>query len=219
MERDFWLARWKTGEIGFHQADADPMLQRYWPELSAPAGATVFVPLCGKSLDMRFLERAGHPVLGIELAEAAVEAYFAEGGEEPTVASWTGGRVYRAGETAIYVGDYFALDAEALAGVGAVYDRAAIVALPPPMRERYAAHARRVLPGGIPSLVISIEYDQSAVAGPPFSVAEDELVRLYGADAVEQLDERPAAVMPPKFAGIEVVARVHRIRIEPPAPG
>lgn len=213
MEQEFWLDRWARCEIGFHQPDVDTMLQRWWPELGVAAGAPVFVPLCGKSLDLRYLARAGHPVIGVELAETAVRAFFDEAGETPETAPWRGGTRYAHGATTLYAGDLFELGPDALSAVRAVYDRAAIVALPPPMRERYAAHLRAVLPvdAGVTMLVLTVEYDQQAVPGPPFSVAESELNALYDGCDLTRLDERVATVMPPKFAGVEVVARAHRI--------
>jgi len=215
MEQDFWLARWRNGEIGFHQPQVDPMLARFWPMLEVESGATVFVPLCGKSLDMRHLAALGHPVLGVDLAEEAAQAYFDEAGEEAVRDDWRGGRRYRSGRTAIHVGDYFALDADALSEVSVVYDRAALVALPPPVRARYVAHARAMLSAGrgVQILLLTIEYDQAAVAGPPHSVDEAEVNQLFEGCEIERLDERPARVLPPKLEGLDVIARVHRIRL------
>ncbi len=85
MDRNFWIERWNNQEIGFHQGDFDPALGRYWSRLGAPAGARVFVPLCGKSLDMVWLAQNGHPAVGAELSERAVDDFFAERGLSPEI--------------------------------------------------------------------------------------------------------------------------------------
>ena len=158
------------------------MLARFWPALSVEPEATVFVPLCGKSLDMRHLAALGHPVIGVELAEGAAQAYFDEAGEEPLRDEGTVGPIYRSGRTAIHAGDYFALDADALQEVGVVYDRAALVALPAVMRARYVEHARAVLPrgSGVQVLLLTIAYDQSAVPAddPAGCRLDDQRFRL-----------------------------------------
>jgi thiopurine S-methyltransferase len=213
MERDFWLERWRSGQIGFHQPDVDPSLQRLWSQLRAKSGDPVFVPLCGKSLDMRFFERLGHRVIGVELAEAAVLAYFEEGGEQPKRESIAGRVRFSGSGTTLYCCDYFELGAEALAGVRAVYDRAALIALPPPMRARYVEHLRSLLPTGPGPeiLLLTIEYDQAAVDGPPFSVADAEVRSLYSGSEIVLLDERTARTLPPKFEGSQVMARAYRV--------
>src|SRR5215213_63441 len=85
MEPNFWAERWNKNEIGFHQRDINASLRAYWPTLGIARGAEVFVPLCGKSLDMLWLREQGHSVLGIEFVETAVRDFFAENGLTPRV--------------------------------------------------------------------------------------------------------------------------------------
>ena len=73
MHAEFWQARWARSEIGFHLPEVNPYLQQYWPALGLPEGARVLVPLCGKSLDLVWLVEQGHAVIGVELAERAVQ--------------------------------------------------------------------------------------------------------------------------------------------------
>jgi len=162
---------------------------------------------------MRFLEESGHPVIGTELSETAVLAYFEEGGEQPVRAPYPGGVRYAGGGTTLYCGDYFDLSGAALAGVRGVYDRAALIALPPLMRARYVEHLRAVLrpEPELQILLLTIDYEQAAVDGPPFSVGDPEVRSLHAGWHIELLDERAARAVPPKFAGVEVVARVYRI--------
>ena len=179
MHAGFWQARWSRSEIGFHLAEVNPYLQRYWPDLGMATGARVLVPLCGKSLDLAWLAGQGFRVTGVELAQRAVEDFFTEHGLEPVVSEEGPFRLYRAGSVEIYCGDFFALTEQQLSDCTALYDRAALIALPPPMRERYVAHLTQVLPAGCQGLLVTLDYDQAQMDGPPFAVTDDEVQRLF----------------------------------------
>lgn len=192
MDVDHWLERWKDNRIGFHQADINTHLQRFWPRVvSVPLSAApslVFVPLCGKSLDMIWLRDQGHDVLGIELSPIAVEDFFRENDLTPTITELSRPddchapmRRFEAEGITVLEGDIFDLTAEDLAGVTQVFDRASLVALPLEMRARYVTHMQDILPPAIPTLLVTMEYDQSQMAGPPFAVHEEEVRTLYGA--------------------------------------
>ena len=146
MEKNFWLERWEREEIGFHQNEINPYLRQYWQELHLARGSEVFVPLCGKSRDMLWLREQGHSVLGVELSAIAAQAFFKENDCAPQHV--TGGKFerYETDGMRILCGDFFDLGKDDLAQVGAVYDRASLVALPPEMRERYARHLVSILP-------------------------------------------------------------------------
>ncbi|MBI1175250.1 MAG: thiopurine S-methyltransferase [Sideroxydans sp.] len=192
MKKDFWLERWEREEIGFHQDEVNPHLARHWPTLSPAAGSTVFVPLCGKSLDMVWLHNHGHPVVGVELSPVAVESFFAENGYTPTTRETRDFRQFEAGGIRILCGDFFDLTAGDLKDVDAVFDRASLVALPPEMRQRYSNHLMEILPSRTHILLITFEYDQAAMPGPPFSVSPEEVHALYREHAeiklLEQVD-------------------------------
>jgi thiopurine S-methyltransferase len=138
MHPGFWLSRWQEGRIGFHQDRPTPLMVEHWPTSGLAAGSKVFVPLCGKSRDMAWLAGQGLQVLGVELSARAVEAFFDEHDLRPDVRDTPHGRLYAAGGIEIICGDAFALDAETLRDCNAVFDRAAIIALPRALRERYA---------------------------------------------------------------------------------
>jgi thiopurine S-methyltransferase len=127
MQADFWLKKWASGQIGFHLPDVNPYLQRYWPALQIPAQARVLVPLCGKSLDLRWLAHQGHRVLGVELSETAIRDFFVEQQLEPEVSERGAFNVYRAASIEVWCGDFFALTAEDVADCVALYDRAALI--------------------------------------------------------------------------------------------
>ncbi|MFJ4144597.1 thiopurine S-methyltransferase [Pseudomonas sp. NPDC089734] len=175
MQPEFWHHRWSEGQIGFNQEQVNPYLQNFWPELQLPQGARVLVPLCGKSLDMDWLVEKGFSVVGVELSEKAAQAYFEERSRVPEILERDGFKVYRHGACQIWCGDFFAVTAAHIGHCDAFYDRAALIALPDDMRGRYAEHLGRLLPPGSRGLLISLDYDQAQLDGPPFSVSESQL--------------------------------------------
>jgi len=176
---DFWQERWQKNEIGFHQQEINAHLQDYWPRLGVAAGSQVFVPLCGKSRDLLWLRARGHTVLGVELSPIAVRDFFRENLLEPRTSHAGAFERCEADGLSILCGDFFNLTAEDLKGVAGVYDRASLIALPPDMRPRYAAHLSAILPKGAAILLVTMEYRQAEMNGPPFSVSEDEMRQMY----------------------------------------
>jgi thiopurine S-methyltransferase len=183
MKKEFWLERWERAEIGFHQNEVNPYLLQYWPELHAAqggeAGGEIFVPLCGKSLDMVWLRGQGHAVLGVELSDIAVRDFFSEQGKSPVHTQTAKFAQCEADGIRILCGDFFDLRREDMTQVRAVYDRASLVALPPEMRERYARHLVDILPAGAQVLLVTFDYPQEEMAGPPFAVSAEEVHALY----------------------------------------
>nr|WP_314531489.1 thiopurine S-methyltransferase [uncultured Pseudomonas sp.] len=182
MEPTFWQERWARNQIGFHLPEVNPYLQRHWPQLALAEGSKVLVPLCGKSLDLMWLASHGLRVMGVELSEQAVEAFFSEQNLVPRITRRNAFTVYQADLIEVWCGDFFALDAEALIGCAALYDRAALIALPPLMRAQYAEQLGRLLPSGCQGLLITLDYDQTQKAGPPFAVTDEEVKVLFGSD-------------------------------------
>lgn len=191
MNPEFWQERWQKREIAFHQATANPLLVSHFDQLALAPGASVFLPLCGKSLDIHWLLAQGYYVVGAELSEIAVQELFAELGLTPTVSSAGNLLHYRAEQLQVFVGDIFQLSQDALGPVAAIYDRAALVALPEAMRKRYAKHLISISQSA-PQLVICFEYDQAQLPGPPFSVDSLEMHQLYSSvyslNCLEKLD-------------------------------
>ena len=206
MEADYWLQRWHEGRTGFHRDDVMPLLQRHWPALELAADAPVFVPLAGKTLDMHWLAAQGHPVLGCELSPLAVEAFFAEAGLEPERERDADGLHHRSGRIDLLQGDVFALSTTTLARLRGVYDRGALIALPPPMRRRYVEEVYGRLPSGCRGLVITLEYPQAEKQGPPFSVPEAEVRALFAGWDVQLLERRDILAQQPGFIAEGVTA-------------
>ena len=201
MEHEFWLNRWQNDQIGFHRSEVLPLLVRHWSALELPAGSRVLVPLAGKSLDMLWLAEQGHRVLGVELSARAVAQFLAENDLAARETESRHGRRFEAGNIELICGDVFDLDSETAAGCTAVYDRAALIALPSSMRRRYAALLSRILPASCRILLITLEYAQNEMGGPPFSVDGDEVHSLYsGHWEVAELERQEILELEPHFA-------------------
>ncbi len=215
MQPEFWHKKWASNQIGFHLPQVNPHLQRFWPQLGLEESARVLVPLCGKSLDLLWLAHCGHEVLGIELSEKAVEDFFSEHQLDPAVSEQGPFSVYRAGSIELWCGDFFALTPGDVADCSALYDRAALIALPPSMRERYATHLKRILPKGSLGLLITLDYDQAEMSGPPFAVLDDEVQRLFGTSwGLKVLEDQDVLSESGKFleAGVtRLEERVYRV--------
>jgi thiopurine S-methyltransferase len=192
MQKDFWLERWQQGQIGFHQDRINDYLTRHFARTGAQPGGTVLVTLCGKSLDMLWLHQQGFHVAGVEVSPLAVEAFFSENKLQPTITTSGKFQRYHAEDITLLCGDFFDLSIEDIDSFNAVYDRASLIALPPEMRRRYADHLVSLLPRGTNVLLITMEYPQEQMQGPPFSVKESEVHDLYDNDfqvlCLESLD-------------------------------
>lgn len=183
MEHHYWLDRWINGEIAFHQDEINPYLIRYWQTASLDPTSAVFVPLCGKSRDMAWLQAQGHSVLGVELSSVAIQAFFRENGETPQQINTDRFIEYRNNNTSILCGDFFDINKVALANIRAVFDRAALIALPTTVRQHYVQHLLAIVPSGTKILLVTIDYPQDEMTGPPFAVSPEEVKHLYQSQA------------------------------------
>lgn len=179
MEPDFWLERWRQNQIGFHREGVNPRLAAYFEALRLPAGAHVFVPLCGKSHDLHWLAAQDYAVSGVELSPLAIHALFSELGLTPRPGIAPPLQLHQHGLLRVFEGDFFSLTPEHLGAVDAVFDRAALVALTPAQRLLYAQHLLRLAPRAR-VLLVTLDYPQEAMPGPPFAVSPEEVQRLFG---------------------------------------
>lgn len=200
MEPEFWHGRWEQKDIGFHQKTVLDLLQTHWPDLGLAPTSTVFVPLCGKSLDMVWLADQGHRIIGAELSEIAVDEFFDERGLTPECEKSGSLTVKRAGPYELWCGDIFEMPESALASVAGVYDRAALVAFPPEMQGRYAKALTDLLPPPVTMLLITFDYDQSKMPGPPFAVPRAQVQHLFSeAFAISEVAARSGEPKNPRF--------------------
>ena len=178
MEANFWLQTWEENSIAFHKSEANPLLVKHFKALSLAEGSRLFLPLCGKTLDITWLLSRGYRVAGAELSKIAIEQLFTRLGMEPKISTVGPIDHYRAENIDIFGGDIFELSGEMLGSVDAIYDRAALVALPKEMRDRYTPHLTKITHKA-PQLLICFEYDQSQMTGPPFSISDEEVRQHY----------------------------------------
>jgi thiopurine S-methyltransferase len=179
VQPEFWRERWRTGQIGFHQSQVGEYLKLHWRDLGLEASDRVFVPLCGKSLDLLWLRDRGHSVAGVELSDVALQAFCMENGVAARRRTKPDFTIYEAPNLELHCGDFFALTPERLGPIAAVYDRAALISWTETLREPYVLHMANLTPVGAETLLITLEYPQSQKAGPPFSIPPAEVDRLY----------------------------------------
>ena len=178
MDQSFWQQRWEKNEIDFHESKANPVLVKHFNELSLAKSSRIFVPLCGRTLDISWLLSNGSRVAGAELSQIAIEQLFMELGLQPEISTIGEVEQWSANRLDIFVGDIFAVSRKMLGPVDATYDRAALVAFPEDMRNRYTTHLTEMTHKA-PQLLICYDYDQSVMQGPPFSVRNEEVHRHY----------------------------------------
>ena len=213
MKAEYWLQRWREGRTGWHHESVMPLLEQRWEMLGVARGTRVLVPLCGKSLDMLWLAQQGLRALGVEIAPLAIEAFLAENhlhARRTEAADGTHDRISGApadGGIEIINGDVFGVASEALAECGAFYDRAALIAFPAPMRDRLAREVYAKLPAGACGLLITLDYPAGEMEGPPFSVDEAEVHRLFDAQwDIRRLERRDILASQPSFSQNGVTA-------------
>lgn len=201
MEVEFWKQRWQENQTGFHLDQVNPYLEQFWPALQLTPGSHVFVPLCGKSKDLVWLEKSGYRVTGVECSQLAINAFFTENNLQFDTVQGQALNTCIAGNIQLLQGDFFDLQSNELADVKAVYDRAALVALPPDMRQRYAQKLVDILPAPTTMLLITLEYNQASMSGPPFSVPEIEVRSLYShCFDIHRLQQMDVLSSQPRFA-------------------
>ena len=198
MDAEFWHEMWERDTQGFHEAQGNAMFARYAPTVWPGTEQRIFIPLCGKTRDIGACLARGWSVVGAELSQSAVEALFEDLQMIPQVAAKGPLTQYAAGKLVVFVGNVFDLDATTLGPVTAIYDRAALVALPEEMRSNYARHLVEIT-GGVQQLLVTFEYDQAAMDGPPFSVPSSFVENVYGEHyAIEALE---SAAVPGQLKG------------------
>ena len=179
MQNDFWHQRWQNNQIGFHSEVVNPYLQRFWSSLSLKPESKVFIPLCGKTKDMLWLLTQGYHIIGVELSSIALDAFFSENNLHASIRPYKQFIIHETDRLQLFCGDFFQLTPEDLGQVDMVYDRAALVALPPDMRINYVNHLSSLLQPNQQILLVTFDYLQHEMSGPPFSISDDEVDLLF----------------------------------------
>lgn len=218
MDPSFWHNKWKTGDIFFHKEEPNPLLVKHADLL---AKGHIMVPLCGKSVDMVWLAQRGFKVTGIELSPIACEDFFSQNGITFTKTPHGESMLYQSEQISIWCGDIFQIPSQAWEGCTGVYDRAALIALPKDLRKKYAELVCQQLLKNKPTfknmLLISVEYAEGAVEGPPFSISKEEIQELFGKvlkiESLEPTDDDRLTGMAPKFQSTEVISKPYRLKL------
>lgn len=178
MDAEFWHERWQQNQIGFHEGQTNHFLAQHFKTHFPPKNSRVFLPLCGKTRDIAWFLAQGYSIAGAELSQLAITELFAELNVTPTTTKTGNLTHHQAPNLDIFVGNIFDLNANQLGPINTIYDRAALVALPPEIRTKYTQHLTQ-LTNNAPQFLITFTYDQSQMNGPPFSIPADEVQTLY----------------------------------------
>ena len=176
---NLWESRWQEDRIGFHLKEVNPYLMRFSDQLLHQNPDRVFVPLCGKTLDLYWLKTKTKKVIGVELVSKAVQDFFAENNIDYLLQQDETLQKFSSKSIDIYLGDFFDLNPEQTSSFKAIYDRASIVAIEKPERREYVEHLISFLDKAGRILLITMEYNQNQMEGPPYSVPAKEIESLF----------------------------------------
>lgn len=180
MELSYWRSKWRKDKIGFHMENGYPGLEKHWGSVTLDKNPAVLVPLCGKSKDLIWLSEHCDQVVGVEISTLAVDQFFRENSLQAKKSTFADFTIYQANNIEIWNGDFFKLPKQKLPEFNLMYDRAAMVALPPEMRKQYAAKILELISANTQILLHQFYYRQEEMPGPPFSVSPEEVIKLYG---------------------------------------
>lgn len=187
METSFWHQCWEKDQIGFHQDDFNPLMMKLWPRFqawqegqgrSSEQPSVIFVPLCGKSADMLYIA-SQQKVIGAELSDIACRDFYLDNHIPYQLTNTAIFGHYQSERIDLYQGDFFALTPQHVNTCQHIFDRAALVALPKALRAQYVAHLRGLFPAKTELFLLSLEYPEGEIKGPPFNVTENEVNSLF----------------------------------------
>jgi thiopurine S-methyltransferase len=212
VDNQHWLDRWKENRIGFHETAVNRHLKNHLAQFTLPAAASVFLPLCGKAQDIAWLAQQGYQVIGIELSQLAIEAFFAENSLEFELFDTDRFAIYKSANISLLQGDFFDLRGEDLGACQLIYDRAALIAMESPDRPRYLEHMLSIVPSLSKMLLITLEYKQTEMRGPPFSVPTDEVYQYYAeAFSIKLLERNDIIDESPRWRKVGLTALIESV--------
>ena len=193
-----WHSHWTRKTPGFHEGQVNTYLEQFLPLFKLKAGNSIFMPLCGKAVDILWLSQQGYHVIGVELSEVAVESFFTESDIQYVKVQHEKFVIYEAPNITLYQGNLMDIQPQHLTDCKLIYDRASIVAIELFNRKAYKRKMLEIIPVGTPMLMVTLDYDQNIMQGPPFSVPVSEITALYQPEyqlelllSSEQIEERP----------------------------
>jgi thiopurine S-methyltransferase len=176
-----WAGYWAEGRTGFHRSAVHEVLERHWERLAPTADRRVLVPLCGKTLDLPWLASRCAEVVGSEWVEQAVQTFFAEQGLSPDKVALAEHQRYSSANLSLVQGDFMTLQASEIGRFEACWDRAAMVALPQQVRDRYVPSLVSLMQPGGRILLVTYDTEKPIEEGPPYCVRPGEAARRYAA--------------------------------------
>ena len=174
-----WLKFWENNETNWHGDNVTQELIEYFELFELEPRDKVFVPLCGKSLDMLYIMNQGFSVIGVEISEIGVRQFFNENNLTYKITKVDDFDLYSTENLEIYCGDFFALTSKHLNKVKSVFDRKSLIALEPEVRQKYVKHLNDIISVGARILLVTLQYPQHQMSGPPFSVDKSEVESLF----------------------------------------
>ncbi len=174
-----WLKFWENNETNWHGDKITQELVEYFELFELEPRDKLFVPLCGKSLDMLYIMNQGFSVVGVEISEIGVRQFFSENNLAYKITKVDDFDLYSTENLEIYCGDFFALTSKHLNNVKSVFDRKSLIALEPEVRQKYVKHLNDIISLGARILLVTLQYPQYQMSGPPFSVDKSEVESLF----------------------------------------
>jgi len=177
----FWEKRFRESVTPWDAGVVPAALKRFLDKESHRG--RVLIPGCGSGYEVRAFVEAGHEVLAVDFAPAAVE-------RAQNILGRFADRVR--------LGDFFEFDSGAPFDL--VYERAFLCALPRHLWPRYAPRVAKLLkPEG---RLAGFFYFDDGERGPPFGLKSGELEVLLG-ENLARLADAPVADSIPIFQGKE----------------
>lgn len=212
MDADFWTERWNQSNTPWHQSEPEALLTKYFPKEKTKSA---LIPLCGKSLDVLWISKNSEKVIGVELSPIACQAFFEEQNFSYKTESYKDFKIFNSLNIELWCGDFFKLPTETYQSVDFIYDRAAIIALPPNLRQLYANKLIEIAQASTSSdfqILMIGRVDEGLQDGPPFQVADAEIHKLFSEklnlEILEKIS-RPSRA-DPKLQLVETVYRITR---------
>lgn len=174
-----WAGYWAAGRTGFHRSAIHPMLERFFGDVLDSADSRVLVPLCGKTLDLPWLEERASEVVGCEWVAQAISEFFAEQQRIANVQYMGAHRVHKSERLSMVEGDFLTLSSDQVGLFDLCWDRAAMIALPPETRMRYVPHLVSLMKPNARVLLVTYNADKPANSGPPYPVVPSEVEKAY----------------------------------------
>ncbi len=187
-----WIERWKNNDIPFHLEEVNPLLRKHLNHFNIQRGMRVLVPLCGKSVDMIFLQNLGLSVVGIEGVSLAIDQFFSHHNLDVQKQQHRGFDVHHTSAIDIVHADFFKLPKEYFEPFDLIYDRASIIAIDPTKRKDMINMLFRLLKPKGEMFLITVQHPDDFFSGPPFSITEHELIQLcqglFKVECLENVD-------------------------------